>query len=193
MLNWVIGCWTLSGLNPQALAWCVLTAALAWAGLTLIERRWLRRSINRLIAHLRRDREGGEEDRPRCRPESQYIVRLSDFAVSCRHPDGATESVAWDDLQKVELVTTDHGPFIPDVFWVLHGSEVGCVVPVGATGERELLQRLQLLPGFRNEAVIEAMSSTDNRRFLCWQKTQGTEPDAAAIAGARFVFPDLGD
>ncbi len=29
------------------------------------------------------------------------------------------------DLQKVEVVTTSEGPFAPDVFWVLHGTEGG--------------------------------------------------------------------
>lgn len=73
-------------------------------------------------------------------------------------------TVELEDLQRVEILTTDQGPFRPDVFWVLHGSETSCVGPQGATGERELLDRLQKLPGFRNEAVIKAMPSTENRR-----------------------------
>ena len=84
----------------------------------------------------------------------------------------------WDDLQRVEIVTTDHGPFAPDVFWVLHGLKAGCVIPQGATGEKELLERLQALPGFRYEAVIEAMSSTENRRFLCWERGKVTSQGA---------------
>jgi hypothetical protein len=53
---------------------------------------------------------------------------------------------------------------------VLHGRDGGCAVPQGATGDRLLLERLQALPGFDNNAVIEAMSSTSRRRFLCWQR-----------------------
>lgn len=74
----------------------------------------------------------------------------------------------WDDLQAVEVLTTDEGPFLPDQFWVLHGSTQGFVIPWGATGERELLRRLQELPGFRNEAIVEASSLTENNRLLCW-------------------------
>jgi hypothetical protein len=127
-----------------------------------------------------RQRYGRRSDQPRLQPESQYVVRISEFDVSCARPDGNTESVAWDDLRQVEVVTTDQGPFRPDVFWVLHGSSTGCVVPQGATGEPELLVRLQQLPGFRNRAVIDAMCSADNRRFLCWEKAGGAEQGAAA-------------
>ena len=59
---------------------------------------------------------------------------------------------------------------VADVFWVLHGLNRGCAIPQGATGEKELLERLQKLPNFDNGAVIEAMGCTSDRRFLCWEK-----------------------
>jgi len=34
----------------------------------------------------------------------------------------------------------------------------------------ELLDRLQKLPGFQNEALIKAMESIENARFLCLEK-----------------------
>lgn len=107
---------------------------------------------------------------PALQPESRFIVRWSDTEVVCERPDGKVERVGWDDLQKIEVVTTSAGPFAPDVFWVLQGSDGGCVVPQGATGDGRLLERLQTLPGFDNGAVIEAMTSMSDRRFLCWQK-----------------------
>ena len=104
-------------------------------------------------------------------PERRFVVRLSGSGVSCERPDGKVERVSWADLQKVEVVTTDEGPFVPDVFWILHGTDGGCAVPQGATGDSELLERLQALPGFDNGAVIEAMSCASDRRFLCWQRS----------------------
>ena len=103
-------------------------------------------------------------------PESRFIVRMSDTEVACERPDGKTERVAWNDLQRVEILTTSDGPMSPDVFWLLHGTTGGCAIPQGATGERALLERLQALPGFDNGQVIEAMGSTSDRRFLCWQR-----------------------
>ena len=104
-------------------------------------------------------------------PESLVVVRITDEEVICDRPDGETERVRWADLQRVEVITTDDGPFAPDVFWVLHGTTNGCAVPQGATGDRELLQRVQALPGFDNESFIRAMGSTENARFPCWQKS----------------------
>jgi len=103
-------------------------------------------------------------------PESRFIVRISDAEVACERPDGKTERVSWNDLQRVEILTTSDGPMAPDVFWVLHGTDTGCAIPQGATGERALLERLQALPGFDNGQVIEAMGSTSDRKFLCWQR-----------------------
>jgi hypothetical protein len=111
------------------------------------------------------------EPRAPLEPESRFVVRLSDSEVVCERPDGKVERVGWADLQKVEVVTTGDGPFAPDVFWVLHGTDGGCAIPQGATGDSQLLERLQALPGFDNKAAIEAMSSASDRRFLCWQRT----------------------
>jgi hypothetical protein len=107
-------------------------------------------------------------------PEARYTVRLSDSGVYCDRPDGSVERVAWDDLQAVIVHTTADGPALPDVFWILVGTSAGsgCVIPHGATGDAALLERLQKLPGFDNEAFIRSMSSTDDQKFLCWQRTR---------------------
>jgi hypothetical protein len=107
--------------------------------------------------------------RPRLDPESRYIIHLSETEVSCHRPDGTVESVRWDDLQKVELLTNGDGPFLPDHFWLLHGGKGGCCIPWGATGDLELLHRLQELPGFDNQAILKPMSSQEVRH-VCWQR-----------------------
>jgi hypothetical protein len=105
-------------------------------------------------------------------PEASCIVHVSDTEVRCEHPDGRVERVAWNDLQAVIIHTTAAGPALPDVFWILAGTSrsSGCVIPQGATGDSALLERLQKLPGFDNEAFIRSMSSTDEQKFLCWQR-----------------------
>ncbi|MCS7168590.1 MAG: hypothetical protein NZ914_13290 [Gemmatales bacterium] len=67
----------------------------------------------------------------------------------------------WDDLQRVEIVATEQGPFLPDVLFVLYGSATKCIVLQGIEGDTQLLEQLRRLPGFRNEAVIEAMCLCD--------------------------------
>ena len=76
----------------------------------------------------------------------------------------------WNELQRVEILTTDEGPFAPDQFWILHGSADYCAIPWGATGEKQLLRRLQELPNFRNEEIVNAVYLTTNSLLVCWDR-----------------------
>src|SRR5262245_41344273 len=106
-------------------------------------------------------------------PESLFLVEVTEAGVTCTRPDRKVESVRWDDLQRVEILNTEDGPSRPDVFWVLHGTDTGCVIPQGATGEQALLHRLQDLPGFDNGVVIQAMTQTRAGRVQCWSRPAG--------------------
>jgi hypothetical protein len=163
-------------LDIRAIGFSVFGALLALVLITLAERWWIRWWVDRFIARSLRDWERGDLKSSRLEPECHFIVQFSNTEVSCTRPDGTIERVAWDDLQRVEIVIIDEGPFLTDRYWLLDGSEGGCLVPAGATGEMELLHRLQQLPGFRNEAVIEATPSTGIQRFLCWEKSSSAAP-----------------
>ncbi len=106
--------------------------------------------------------------RPKAKPHVTFDAeRVTRFA-----PDGKTETVRWSDLQEVGILTTGDGPMGDDVFWMLLGTEgAGCAIPSETEGMQELLPRLQQLEGFDNEAVIEAMGSTSNARFVCWKRS----------------------
>jgi len=103
--------------------------------------------------------------------EASFVVTVSETEIVNHRPEGTVERVALAELKAVLIETNDSGPWGADVWWILLGSglESGCVFPGGATGEQDVLERLQQLPGFDNEAVIKAMGSTDHQRFLCWQ------------------------
>jgi len=103
-------------------------------------------------------------------PEASFAVTITDEGIFCTRSSGLVESVAWDDLKEVSIITNDEGPFATDVMWSLVGEKSGYVVPQGATGEDKLLERLQSLEGFNNEALIEAMGSVNNRKFVCWKR-----------------------
>jgi hypothetical protein len=121
--------------------------------------------------------------KPQLMPESTFVVEITEFAVTCHRPDGQTEAVHWDDLQKVDILTTSDGPLAPDVFWLLHGSNGGCVIPQGATGETELLHHLQALTDFDNGALINAMGSTQEAIFTCWVKSPVAEESTRSAEG----------
>ena len=124
-----------------------------------------------------------DASKPQLMPESTFVVEITELAVTCHRPDGQTEAVRWDDLQKVDILTTSDGPLAPDVFLLLHGSNGGCVIPQGATGETELLHRLQALSGFDNGVLINAMGSTQGAIFTCWVKPPLAEESAPGAEG----------
>ncbi len=87
-------------------------------------------------------------------------------------PDGTRETIRWDDLDEVRILTTDEGPWQEDVLFLLIAADgqCGCAVPQSSDGSQQLFEQLQQLPGFDNEAVIEAMTSTANAEFVCWKR-----------------------
>lgn len=105
-------------------------------------------------------------------PLKEVEVIFEDRTIVCRRPNGTSEEVTWEELQAIEIMTTDTGPFVEDVFWILHGDGRGCVIPQEAAGLRELLPRLQKLPGFDNKMLISAMSCTDNAKFPVWERSR---------------------
>jgi hypothetical protein len=98
------------------------------------------------------------------------VVEFNDEQVTRTTAGEIREILLWSELQEVSIITTNDGPYVDDVFWELRGTSSGSLVPSQAEGMEELLSKLQELPGFNNEAVIHAMGSTDNAKFLCWQR-----------------------
>jgi hypothetical protein len=105
------------------------------------------------------------------------VVSFDDEAVVCRRSNGMVETILWSDLQTVLIQTTDQGPFVDDVFWVLAGIESGCVVPSESEGMENLLERLQDLPNFDHQTVIKAMGCTENQEFVCWRRDATSDID----------------
>lgn len=105
--------------------------------------------------------------RPIAEPDQ---VSFDERAITRILSDGTVKKVRWDDLQEVGIVTTDEGPWVDDVYWMLVDSNGGCSVSKGTRGMNELLARLQQLPGFDNEVFTRAMGSTDNNEFVCWKR-----------------------
>lgn len=114
-------------------------------------------------------------------PRPEPAVRVTDEAISHTWRDGSVQEIRWADLYEIGIVTTDEGPFVDDVFWLLldETRKAGCVIPSEAPGLNELLQKLFALPGFDSEAVVRAMGCTDNATFLCWRRSEVQPPTPA--------------
>ena len=81
---------------------------------------------------------------------------------------GQSEQVRRDELKRVEIMTTDEGPFVEDVFWLLDAGDHGCVIP-GEFGN-QILDHIGDCPGIDHEAVIKAMGCTEDDRFVVWSR-----------------------
>ena len=97
-------------------------------------------------------------------------LSVDDEGVTLWNSRGSPQCVTWDDLTEVCVVTTDRGPFIEDVFFVLSAQNSKALVVPDPLVDRGFIERLQRLPGFDNTLFIDAMACTDNRRFVCWRK-----------------------
>jgi hypothetical protein len=99
-------------------------------------------------------------------------ARFDDVGVIYVTKDDQEQHMAWADLREVEIVTTSRGPWAGDFTWILRG--VGplaeCSIPSGAPGMGALFARLQDLPEFDNDVVLQAVTSTTDRRFKCWTR-----------------------
>ncbi len=103
--------------------------------------------------------------------ESLFDVKAEGTQITCIRPNGSVESFDWAKLVKVDILTTEDGPLLPDVFWVFYDSEnSGAVIPQGAPGLAPLTEKTMSLPGFDSESLIEAMSSTAHGTFPVWKK-----------------------
>lgn len=132
------------------------------AGVFLAWRWWTVRRVGQLRKSLAQAQAGSQK--------YSTVIHLSEDTISCERPDGTIEQVTWGDLQRVDIRTTADGPLLPDQFWVLVGSQSIFVIPWESTGAEEMLARLQQLPDFNHEAVIEAASTTCAAVRTCWQK-----------------------
>ncbi len=103
-------------------------------------------------------------------PESKVVIEFDYEKIWCIWPGTPDQTMLWSELIGVAIKTTDEGPFAPDVFWILGAKDKVVMYPGGATGEQEMLSRLQELPNFNNESVISAACCTDNNVFICWEK-----------------------
>jgi hypothetical protein len=107
------------------------------------------------------------------RKEEKYLVRLEENKISCLHPEKPNESVFWDEISEVVVLTTDKGPYEPYI-WILLTNDQGkgCVFPLGAKNSRKAIEKILGFQGLDLSLWAEALKSTENRRFVVWSRAK---------------------
>lgn len=95
-------------------------------------------------------------------------VQVDERGLIATVKSGDQVRVDFADLVAVSVRTSDEGPWLDDVFWVLTTPDRWLQIPQGVSGEADLFESLLKLPGFNKEAMITAMSCVENREFFCW-------------------------
>lgn len=102
-------------------------------------------------------------------PGGSFSLIITEHEIACEHPERERESVPWDEITEIMLVTTDEGPFLPDMWFVFMGKSKGCSVPSEAKGIDLLWDEIKKrFNNFNYDAVIQA--GTDNDQKILWKK-----------------------
>jgi hypothetical protein len=104
------------------------------------------------------------------------ILEVTDRGIchTWGHALGAknVEAVAWQDVSKIEVETTNAGPAAEDMFFWIHGVDgKGTVVPNSLASQHNLVKEFQArFPNFDNRALAGASGCSANCHFLLWEK-----------------------
>jgi hypothetical protein len=111
-------------------------------------------------------------------------LELTDLGVSRRFGPRLgkkrEERVLWEEIERVEILTTDEGPYADDFFFLLEGRDGNGVAVSNELAVKHGLVAVlqQRFAGVDSKAIIEASGSTQVRRFLVWQKQSRPIPGA---------------
>lgn len=102
--------------------------------------------------------------------------------------DGRVEEALWRDLREVELIRTPVRTADGARAFVLLDSgtdlePAGCLVPLGAGYDDELLVELTRLPGFRMDRYQEAVDARRTGRDVLWQRAPQPPADGPSGGG----------
>ena len=79
-------------------------------------------------------------------------------------------SVRVEDIGEIGVETTDSGPFVEDVFWLINRDTDGLRIPQDSPVFKELMDTFGSFRGFDWHPFFDAMACTDRRYFLCWRR-----------------------
>lgn len=108
-------------------------------------------------------------------PGGPYEVQITKDELKCIHPKRPTESIRWDCVEEIMLITTSEGPILPDLWYVFLGEGTGCSVPSEAKGFDQLWDVFEKrFPTIDYGAMIAA--GTGDEKRVIWVRCKHPSP-----------------
>lgn len=99
-------------------------------------------------------------------------LHVDAFGVRRTLASGREEAVDWDEIEEVEVLTANTGPYraAGGVVILAATEERGCLVPIDRIADSGLLDQLQRLPRFDPNHFTRALTAKPPTRTTCWQR-----------------------
>ena len=107
---------------------------------------------------------------------TQERVQFSDSGMHITQGNGRERDIAFRDVEQIDIITTDQGPWQEDVWWCfyLSNEEKPVYLPQGIKGEEQILLVLEKhFAGIDFQTFIMAMGSAENAVFNLWRRVEG--------------------
>ena len=101
------------------------------------------------------------------------IFEFDETSGTIGFPNETKRDILWSKVRKIEIVTTDKGPWEEDVWWLffLDGVEEPVDIPQGAKGNEKIFDVLEnYFENVNMKEIQKAMGSTSNAKFDVWQR-----------------------
>ena len=105
--------------------------------------------------------------------KKEPFIKVTDNEITCDFPSkNKQDKINWDEIDLIQVLTTDEGPYVCDVFIILQNTATknGVAVPSDRLETKLIVDRIIKFPDFDGKTWIEAMGSAENKWFTVWKK-----------------------
>lgn len=104
--------------------------------------------------------------------ESRWRTGVEGDSIWMLDPEGNRRAAAVSQLVAIAIEASDGGPYGRSAWWLFYGpdEDVAFTLPLGASGEGAMVERIAALPDFRHDMYAAALRSADIDTFVIWQR-----------------------
>lgn len=102
------------------------------------------------------------------------VFEYDEIKGSISYPDEAPKFIPWKEVTKIEIVTTDQGPWEEDVWWLFYLNENKSPIDIaqGTKNHEKIFEVLEsYFTNVNMNEISRAMGSTSNAKFNVWTKS----------------------